>query len=110
MAFLDWEKIFDRIDRTLLWQKLFSTNVSSKFIISLRSMYTSVKSSVRYKKKSDPISSSSLMCLFFLNDILDNIRSDLEGIIKVDNIQLFLLLFADDAVVFAKKTNRYIVY
>jgi len=39
---------------------------------------------------------------FFLNDILDNINSDLDGILTIDDEKLFLLLFADDAVVFSQ--------
>ena len=42
---------------------------------------------------------------FFLNDILDNINSDLDGILPIDDVQLFLLLFADDAVVFSRDPN-----
>ena len=38
----------------------------------------------------------------FLNDILDNINSDLDGTLTIDDVQLFLLLFADDAVVFSQ--------
>ena len=111
VAFLDWEKMFDKIDRLLLWQKLLNNNVSSKFVLALRSMYTTVKSTVRYQnvksesfnsyigvKQGDPC--SSLLCLFFLNDILQHIKSDIDGILTVDDMQLFLLLFADDAVVF----------
>ena len=43
-----------------------------------------------------------LAAFFFLNDILDNINSDLDGILTIDDVQLFLLLFADDAVDFSQ--------
>ena len=87
-------------------------NISSKFIKSIKSMYDIVKSYVRYKgDKSSCInsnigvkqgdSSSSLLCLFFLNDIINNINSNINGLLKVHDIEIFLLLFADDAVVFA---------
>ena len=91
VAFLDWEKMFDKIDCLLLWQKLLNNNVSSKFVLALRSMYTTVKSTVQYQnvksesfnsyigvKQGDPC--SSLLCLYFLNDILQHIKSDIEGI------------------------------
>ena len=48
-------------------------------------------------KQGDP--SSPLM---FINDIVDNINIDLENIFTVDQIRFFMLLYADDAVVFAK--------
>ena len=111
-AFLDWEKMFDKIDRLLLWQKLLNENVSTKFINAIKSMYTTVRSSVKYKsakshlitshigvKQGDP--SSSILCLFFLNDILNSINENIDGILNIDNLKLFLILFADDAVIFA---------
>ena len=80
MAFLDWEKLFDRIDRVYLWHKLLMENISTKFANAIKSMYSVVKSFVRYKftdsnlinsnngvKQGDP--ARSILCLFFLNDI-----------------------------------------
>ena len=53
-------------------------------------------------KQGDP--SSPLM---FINDIVDNINIDLENIftVHVDQIRFFMLLYADDAVVFAKSSE-----
>ena len=112
VAFLDWEKMFDKIDRFTLWRKLLNNNISTKIILALKSMYNTVKSSIRYQNlKSDSIHSfvgvkqgdpaSSLLCLFYLNDLLDDVNSKLDGIINIDGINIFLLLFADDAALFA---------
>lgn len=112
VAFLDWEKMFDRINRVYLWQKLMNENISSKFINAIKSMYSVVKSYIRYNSlKSENINSnigvkqgdpaSSLLCLFFLNDIIDGVNSNINGILAIEELQIFLLLFADDAVVFA---------
>lgn len=75
-------------------------------------MYTVVKSTIKYKgnisnsinsrlgvKQGDP--SSSLLFMMFVNDILTNINSDLEGIFTVDEVKLFLLAYADDQVLFS---------
>lgn len=72
---MDWEHIYDKIDRILLWRKLLSENTSTKFINAIQSMYRIVKSSVRYTymksdpntpkigvKQSDP--ARSILCLF----------------------------------------------
>ena len=40
--------------------------------------------------------------MFFINDLIQNINSDLDSIFTVDEIQIFVLLYADDAVLFAK--------
>ena len=112
VAFLDWEKMFDKIDRFTLWRKLLNSKVSSNFILALKSMYNTGTSSIRYENlKSGPIHSfvgvkqddpaSSLLCLFYLNDILENVNSRLDGIINIEVINIFLLLFADDAALFA---------
>ena len=43
--------------------------------------------------------------MLFFKDILDNINTDLRNIITVDELKLFLNLFADDQVVFAKSSQ-----
>ena len=76
-------------------------------------MYSVVKSCIRYRsslsgflnsniglKQGDP--SSPLMFMLFINDIIQNINSDIDDIFTIDGFQLFMLLYADDAVVFAK--------
>ena len=112
-VFIDYEKAFDKINRSFLWQKLLAENVSSKFVEALRSMYSVVKSCVRYSssnsrfftsnnglKQGDP--SSPLLFMLFINDIIHNIHAGLEKIFTIDDLELFLMLYADDAVVFAK--------
>ena len=76
-------------------------------------MYSVVKSFIKYNsessdfinsnigvKQGDP--ASSILCLFFLNDILNNITTDLNGVINIDNLYLFLICFADDAILFTQ--------
>ena len=41
-------KAFDKIDRSRLWQTLLKENISVKFVKALCSMYTVVKSCIRY--------------------------------------------------------------
>ena len=105
--------MYDRIDRAFLWQKRLLESVSTKFIQALRAMYSSVKSYIRYKhatsdfintyigvKQGDPL--SSILCLFFLNDILSSINCNLDGIMNLKELQIFLILFADDGVLFSQ--------
>ena len=112
-VFLDYEKAFDKIDRSFLWHKLISENVSSRLVKALKSMYNTVKSCIRYKstlsgffdshiglKQGDP--SSPLMFMLFINDITDSINSNFQNIFTIDELKIFMTLYADDAIVFAK--------
>ena len=75
-------------------------------------MYSSVKAAVRFQgdtsnffnsnfgvKQGDR--SSSLLFLFFVNDIRTNLNSNIDNLFTVDELKLFILLFADDTVLFA---------
>ena len=111
-VFIDYEKCFDKIDRSLLWHKLLSEHLNCKLVRAIKSMYNTVKSCVRYKssyssffsstiglKQGDP--SSPLLFMLFVNDIIDNINADLNNIFTINELKLFLILYADDQVVFA---------
>jgi hypothetical protein len=52
-------------------------------------------------KQGDPL--SPLMFMFFINDIhvCANMNADVDGIFTVDKAKMFMLLYADDAVLFA---------
>ena len=77
-------------------------------------MYTVVKSScIRYQslrsrffsshiglKQGDP--SSPLMFMMFINDIAQNMNANFDDIFTTNELRLFILLYADDAVIFAK--------
>ena len=112
-VFIDLEKAFDRIDRISLWHKLIVENVSSKMVRALKAMYTVVKAYIRHYrsysefidshfgvKQGDP--SSPMIFIIFLNDLEESIRDGLDGIFTIEDIKIFLLLYADDQVVFSK--------
>ena len=75
-------------------------------------MYSVVRSVIKHKrsisnciishldvKQGDPCSSRLFM--MFVNDILANINTDLNGLFSMDELNLFLILYADDQVLFA---------
>ena len=75
-------------------------------------MYNTVKSCVRYKSSystffSSPVGlkqgypSSPLLFKIFVNDTVDNIKTDLSNIFSINELKLFLILYADDQVLFA---------
>ena len=112
-CFIDYQKAFDTVDRALLWQKLLQNGCSKIMLKALFSMYESIKSCVRYKnkcssfftihtgvKQGDPL--SPVLFIFFINDILESTRSDNIDLFDSNYINLFMLLYADDAVLFSK--------
>ena len=111
--FIDFEKAFDKIDRLKLWNKLITENVSSKMVLALKAMYKTVKTCIRHNnsysafiesklgvKQGDP--SSPMIFMMFINDLNENINNNLNGIFTIDGIKIFLLLYADDQVIFGK--------
>ena len=40
--------------------------------------------------------------MMFINDLIDNINANLTDVFKIEAMQLFMILYADDAFVFAK--------
>ena len=74
-------------------------------------MYDIVKSCIKHKeqtsdfvysnigvKQGDP--RSTLLFLYFINDNASNINVDINGLFTVNELKIFLFLFADDAVLF----------
>ena len=111
-VFVDFEKAFDRIDRNALWNKLQSLNISSKMSKTLRAIYASVKSCVKTQNGLTATFScpkgvrqgcciSPILFSFFLNDLKAYVSEGSYGI-DLDICKIFLLLFADDLVMFAE--------
>lgn len=112
VAYVDFEKCFDKLERSYIFHKLIQEKVSSKFVNAIQSMYSSVKAAVNYNKQLSPSfdsnigakqgdPSSSLLFLFFVNDLINNINRNIEGLFSLNDLQLYMLLFADDTALFA---------
>ena len=80
--FIDYKKAFYKMDISLLWQKLLKENATAKFVKALCSMYTVIKSCIRYQScrsqffnshvglKQGDTSSPLLFMMFIVNDIV----------------------------------------
>jgi len=75
-------------------------------------MFSVVKSVIKHQgSTSDPISSymgvkqvdasSALLFTMFVNDITEHINTNIEGIFTLNEMKLFLILYADDQVLFS---------
>ena len=102
--------------KVLIWSSI-TLNIKIYCFVSicvyLYILYIFVKACIRYNSKhSDFLNSYTglkqgdpsypLLFMLFINDLVDNINANLENIFELDELMLFIILYADDAVVFAR--------
>ena len=111
-AFIDFQKAFDLVYREGIWFKLLNSGVSCKLVKCLQAMYNSVKTCIKVNrsltqyfdsyigvKQGEPL--SPLLFILFINDMSTSFYDDTVEAISIDELQVFLLLFADDTVLFS---------
>ena len=109
VAFIDFEKAFDSINRNLLWPILLSNKVKGKCLKCIKSMYAHLRTRVRAGaeltdfincttgvKQGDVL--SPLLFSLFINELaLEVINNGRHGItFPLDDFILYILLLADD--------------
>ena len=115
-AFFDFTKAFDLVVRDILWYKLIKVGVKGK-MLNIMSMYSNVKSQVKHNSTiSDAFFSNICVrqgeCLspfwFFIyrNDLEEEITSNRANGVDIGMMKLFLLLYADDIVLFANTPDE----
>ena len=80
-SFIDYERVFAKVDRYLLWFKLLQEGINPRLLNILKSMYSSVKVCIKYSsrfsnfmqsdvglKQGDPL--FPILFMFFINDIV----------------------------------------
>ena len=112
-AYIDFTKTFDYIVRDNLWYKLIRLGLRGKISNIIKSMYSSVKSTVKYGSRLGSefycnlgVRQVSLPISLFLNDIKEQfINSRIEGL-DINTLKIFMLLYADDIVIFFRYNRR----
>ena len=116
VAFIDFEKAFDSINRNLLWPVLLKNGIKGKLYKCIRSMYEHVKCRVRSGAlltdqinctagvKQGDVCSPILFSLFINELALDVINNGRHGarFCNYDAYELFILLLADDVVLLSE--------
>ena len=117
VAFIDFQKAFDSVDRHLLLYKLSMIGVTGKFYSAIASLYRNPKTRVILRdfeteflhcpngvKQQDDCLSPTLFAIF-INDLADEIKASKIGIDLDKDTLVNILLYADDIVILAKNEN-----
>ena len=114
VTFVDFKKAYDAVNRNILWSVLFHSGIQGKMLRNLKAMYRSVQACVMSKSevsgyfecfqglKQGCVASPVLFSLL-INELANEIIGKAKHGIPLgpNEIELFLLLFADDLTLFA---------
>ena len=129
-AFVDYRKAFDSIDRVYLWKKLIHSDINGKMLKVIFNIYDKAKSCVQSKEGLSNFFVSStgvrqgenlspILFSIYLNDLVAHMSKFCNGLETLSHsvkmhlsddtvevyLKLFLLLYADDTVIFAENRN-----
>ena len=125
-AFVDYRKAFETVRRVYLWQKLLKYTVDGKMLSIIQSLYSNAKSCVRQGStcsnffmsnvgvRQDENLSPVLFAIFW-NDLVEFVSHAYNGLADINTaarlldtvfFRLYLLLYADDTVIFAESAGE----
>ena len=108
-AFIDFRKAYDYLNRDCLWYKLLRCGVRGNILNIMRSMYSEVKSQVRYTGTTSAVfdsylgvrqgeSLSPFLFSIYVNDLRETLEEKGVDGVTVGDLKLCLLLYADDSI------------
>ena len=115
-AFIDFKKAFDFVVRDVLWFKLIQNGVRGKILNVIQSMYSNIKSRIKFNDNlSNEFSSyigvrqgeclSPFLFRMYINDLENELMQNGVKGIDIGMLKLYLLLYADDIVIFSNTSD-----
>ena len=126
VAFVDYTKAFDLIDRSSLWLKLIKNGVKGKILNVIHNMYNNAKSCVKSGNVRSEFFScnvgvrqgenlSPVLFAIYLNDFSHAMSQSYSGLESLEGrmqeemdtlLKLYVLLYADDTIVMAESAEQ----
>ena len=111
-AFVDLKRAFDSEYRMGLWYKMINSGIDGKLFQLIRSIYLHVKSCVKSMSSLSEFFKSDIGLLqgevlspflfsLFINDLELYLQQNTDAGLTLDQLSIYLLMFADDAVIFS---------
>lgn len=112
-CFIDYKKAFDFINRSNLWFKLIQQGIEGKVLRIIRSLYEKVKCCVKYNNTVSEWFDcnaglfqgevlSPILFSMYVNDMEMHFLSENCPSLEIQEINIFLLMYADDTVLLAE--------
>ena len=130
-AFIDYQKVFDLIDRSCLWAKLLACNIKGKIMKLISNLYQNTKACVKLNNKISQSficnigvrqgdNLSPLLFAIYINDFEKYLSEKFNGLESLNNVytnvaandeiltllKLYVLLYADDTIIMAEGPNE----
>ena len=117
VAFIDFKKAYDTVDRKILLKTLHDSGVQGKFLSNILSMYNRVSYSIKLKNGTmNPIPSnlglkqgcplSPLLFNIYINDIGEYLKTTKTDFLTVNGTNVNHFLYADDLVLLAESKEE----
>ena len=115
-CFVDYKQAFDSVDRAKLWHKIANLGLQEKLLSVIKSLYSNIRTSVLLNGKISDFFINSLGVLqgeiispilfsLYVNDCEIDFLNN--GVVptELQELSLFLLMYADDMVIFSDSVN-----
>lgn len=110
--FVDFKAAFDKVSRNALMYKLFTMGISYKLVRFLEGIYKDTKSAVwtgddmsEYFETKAGVKQGCLMSPLLFALYINDLSDYLEGGLFIENLNIRLLLYADDIVILADEVD-----
>ncbi|MES9883146.1 MAG: reverse transcriptase family protein [Sedimenticola sp.] len=112
-CFIDYKKAFDTVDHYKLWRRMIKSGITGKLFQVINSMYKNIRLAIRHSNETSDFYKCSTGLLqgealspFLFSLLINDLELDLMHnscpSINIEEINIFILMYADDTVLLAE--------